>query len=272
MELVGYVRVSSNGQVDGFGLESQQRAIRRWAKANGHRVVKWCSDEGVPGTVDAVDRPGLTCVGDAITNRGAAGIVVARLDRLARAITVQEAALALFWKLGARVFAADTGEVQADDPDDPMRMGIRLVLGVINQIDRAAVVKRLRDGRRAKAATGRKAVGAYPYGSHGAGKGRERDAAPLEAEQVAVRRVGELRRSGCSYRQIAAMLDAEAPSAPAGTALVCDGRSGHSHPVGPTYELRAVEAVATGDGLSQVWRAKYGAEVVTGGGGVAVVL
>ena len=210
MDLVGYLRVSSEGQVvDGFGLVSQERAVKAWAKQNGHRVVHWCRDEGVSGTLDASERPGLACVVDAITSGAAKGVVVARLDRLARALTVQEATLALFWKRGAKVYAADTGEVLPDDPDDPMRTAIRQVFGVFAQLDRAMVTKRLRDGRTAKAATGRKAVGAYPFGYRGTGKGRERDAGPDEVEQVALGRIAELRRDGKSYREIARTLDAE---------------------------------------------------------------
>ena len=58
------------------------------------------------------------------------------------------------------------------------------------------VAKHLRDGRAAKAAGGRKAVGDYPFGHAATGKGRERDAGPTEAEQKAVARIVELRREG----------------------------------------------------------------------------
>ena len=155
------------------------------------------------------DRPGLACTLDAITTGVAAGIIVARLDRLARQLTVQEATLALVWQRGATVCAADTGEVHRDDPDDPMRTAIRQVMGVFAELDRKMVAKRLRDGRLAKAAAGRKAVGDYPFGYAAAGKGRERDAGPTEAEQKAVARIVELRRAGRSYREIASALDAE---------------------------------------------------------------
>jgi DNA invertase Pin-like site-specific DNA recombinase len=209
MRLVAYLRVSSEAQLDGFGLDVQRRGVRSWAKANGHRVVKWCSDEGISGTLDAADRPGLACALDALSDGTAEGLVVARLDRLARSLAVQEAALAAAWRLGALVFAGDGGEVQQDDPDDPMRTAMRLVAGVFAQLDRGQVVKRLRDGRRAKAATGRKAVGAYRYGYRGHGSGRDRDSAPDPTEQAGVRRIVELRRQGASYRTIGATLDVE---------------------------------------------------------------
>lgn len=209
MRLVAYLRVSSECQVDGYGLDAQRRAVRSWAKTNGHRIVHWCTDEAVSGALDASERPGLSCVMDHLADGSAEGLIVARLDRLARSLTVQEATLGLVWRRGATVFSADTGEVHSDDPDDPMRTAIRQVMGTFAELDRKMVSKRLRDGRRAKANAGRKAVGDYAYGYQGSGKGRERDAAPNPAEQVAIRRIVDLRGSGTSYRAIAETLDAE---------------------------------------------------------------
>lgn len=209
MKLVSYLRVSSEGQIDGYGLDAQRRAVRAWAKANDHRIVHECADEAVSGALDASERPGLSCVLDQLADGTADGVIIARLDRLARQLTVQEATLGLIWRRGAAVFSADQGEVHADDPDDPMRTAIRQVMGCFAELDRKMVAKRLRDGRRAKAAAGRKAVGDYAYGYCATGKGRDRDAGPNGAEQEAVRRIVELRSAGQSYRQIASTLDAE---------------------------------------------------------------
>lgn len=213
MRLVGYVRVSSESQLDGFGLDVQEHAIRRWAKVNGHRIVAIHTDAGISGATDAADRPGLSAalleLQEPPRPPSAEGLVVARLDRLARALTVQEAALAVAWRAGARVFTADSGEVMHDDPDDPMRTALRQVVGVFAELDRRMVVKRLRDGRSAKAAAGRKSTGVYAYGYTAGGKGRDRDAIPQPAEQRAVERIVALRRDGASYRAIAAHLDEE---------------------------------------------------------------
>jgi DNA invertase Pin-like site-specific DNA recombinase len=211
MRLVAYLRVSTTTQLDGFGLDVQRSAIRRWAKANGHRVVEWREDAGISGSTDAVDRPGLSDALQLLRRPPTVdGLVVARLDRLARALTVQEACLALVWREGGHVFTADGGgEVQQDDPDDPMRTAMRQMVGVFAELDRRTTVKRMRDGIRAKAATGRHATGSYAFGYEGAGKGRERDAAPRRDEQAAVRRIVELRAEGVPYRTIAETLDAE---------------------------------------------------------------
>ena len=53
------------------------------------------------------------------------------------------------------------------------------------------------------------AVGQYRYGYTGAGKGRDKNAAPRADEQAAVARIVELRRAGESYRSIATTLDTE---------------------------------------------------------------
>lgn len=209
MRLVAYLRISSNGQLDGYGLDNQRRDIQTWAKRHGHEIVDECQDV-VTGKADTIDRAGLLRAMQLIRRPPEAeGIVAGRLDRLARQLTTQEAILALVWREGGRVFTADSGEVLQDDPDDPMRTAIRQVQGVFAELDRKTVVKRLRDGRRAKAAEGKHATGAYPFGYRGVGKGRARDAGPRADEQATIARIIELRAAGHSYRAVAAMLDAE---------------------------------------------------------------
>jgi DNA invertase Pin-like site-specific DNA recombinase len=126
--------------------------------------VKWVADPAMSGALPAVDRPGLTDALALLRDGSADGLIVRDLDRLARAVTVQEAILAEVWnRLGGRVFEA-TGEVLRDDPDDPMRTAMREMAGVFAGLERRLVVKRLRDGRAEKARQGGHAVGRPPYG------------------------------------------------------------------------------------------------------------
>lgn len=209
MKLVAYLRVSTQGQIDGYGFDVQRADIRKWARANGHKIVGWYQDT-VTGKADTSDRPGLLEALQMLRKPPQAdGLVVGKMDRLARQLTVQEAILALIWGEGGTVFTAESGEVAKDDLDDPMRNAMRQMMGVFAELDRKTVVKRLRDGRRAKAEAGKHAVGPYRYGSQGVGKGRERDAGPNADEQVAVARIMSLRGAGASYRAIAEQLDSE---------------------------------------------------------------
>lgn len=206
MRVYGYTRVSTQGQADdGYGLAVQEQAIRAWAKAQGHRVVALATDAAVSGTVEADDRPGLVEALAAIANGDADALVVARLDRLARTLTVQEAAIARVWQSDGRVFSVETGEVLRDDPDDPMRTFTRQVFGAVAQLDRAMIVKRLRAGRRAKAEAGGYAYGAPRYGT----RAKDRRLVADAAEARAVARAVALRSQGCSYRGIADALTAE---------------------------------------------------------------
>jgi DNA invertase Pin-like site-specific DNA recombinase len=208
MDLVSYLRVSSGSQVDGFGLPVQRRAVQGWAKRNGHRIVDEVIDAGVSGALAATDRPGLSAVLDQLRPPPRArGLVVARLDRLARSLTVQEAVLAIIWKAGGAVFTADGGLVDQDDADDPMRTAIRQVQGVFAQLERSLVAKRMRDGRRLKAEQGAHAVGQHPFGQRSGGPGR--DGVVHDDERAVVERIVQLRSEGASYRSICAVLDAE---------------------------------------------------------------
>ena len=163
LKAVAYVRVSTDRQSEeGFGT-IQHEAVRRWAKLAGHRLVAVHADEGLSGALPATARPGLAAALDMIRTGAADALVLPKLDRLARTLSVQEAALASIWAQGGRVFLPD-GEVLRDDPDDPMRTAMRQMMGVFSQLERGMITARLRAGRAAKASAGGYAYGSPPYG------------------------------------------------------------------------------------------------------------
>ena len=162
--LAGYIRVSTGSQLDGFGLEDQECIVRRWTRENGHRLVKLFVEKAVPGTVAGDERPELADALLWVEEKRVHGIVAPNLDRLARELVVQEAALAQTWKHGGRAFMADQGEILPDDPEDPMRTAMRQMMGVFAQLDRGMTVAKLRRGRRIKGEKGQYAYGAPPYG------------------------------------------------------------------------------------------------------------
>lgn len=202
MKLAGYLRVSSKEMQDeGQGVELQRLALVRSLRGTGNSVVAWATDEGVSGTLAAEDRPGLSEVLGLLRDRKVHGVAVRDLDRLARSVTVQEATLAAIWAQGGAVFTT-AGEEPKDDPNDPMRTAMREMAGVFSGLERRLVIKRMRDGRLAKAARGEHASGCYPYGW---AKGGRRD----PRAQAALARMVELAGAGVSTREIAAALVAE---------------------------------------------------------------
>jgi DNA invertase Pin-like site-specific DNA recombinase len=202
MELAGYIRVSTDQQaVEGLGLDVQRQAIKAWAKAAGHRLAGVHADEGVSGAKDLADRPGLGDALDAVRSGAVGGLVVYRLDRLARDLVLQEQLIAEVRRLGGVLFTTSAGEAGYldDDPDDPSRKLIRRVLGAVNEYERSMIALRLRSGRRRKAERGGFAYGSPAYGFK-ATEGRE--LAPEPAEQAAISRALDLQAEGRSLRAI----------------------------------------------------------------------
>jgi DNA invertase Pin-like site-specific DNA recombinase len=214
LDLIAYRRVSTEGQVEtGYGLDDQRTRITGWA-AGGHRIAGWETDPGITGTADEAGRPGVLAVLKAIERGDAAGLVVTDLGRLSRLLTVQEAILAKVWDLGGRVFTVESGEVLPDDADDPMRTAMRQMAGVFFQLERAMLLKRLKNGRAEKARQG-----GYIGGNVAFGRTLDDDGefADDPAEQAVIARVRELRAAGGSLRQVAAAMEAEGHQTKAGT-------------------------------------------------------
>jgi DNA invertase Pin-like site-specific DNA recombinase len=207
--VVGYLRVSTDRQAEhGHGLAVQRQAITRWARANGFRVSQFVADEGISGSNGLDSRVGLADALDLVRRRTAVGIVVYRLDRLARDLVLQETLLADVKRMGGRIFstsAAESGYLGDDADDDPSRALIRQVLGAVSQYERSIIAMRTRAGRRRKADQGGFAYGSPPFGMRAEGGALVVD----ESEQSAIRRAVELHRDGASIRSIATALTAE---------------------------------------------------------------
>lgn len=201
MKLVGYVRVSTDKQAEeGLGLEVQETAIRKWAKAAGHRVIAVCSDAGISGSNGLEGRVGLASALEMLTSGSAKGLVVYRLDRLARDLVLQEQLLMEIRRKDAEVFSTAGGEQDylKDDPDDPSRRLIRQILGAVNEYERGMIRLRLRRGRERKAERGEYAGGRPSFGY--AAIAGELVAAP--EEQQVIDEARKLRASGASIRAI----------------------------------------------------------------------
>ena len=204
MKVVAYARVSTKLQAEeGLGLPVQVAGIEKWCSVHGHELVATVTDEGISGTREAWDRPGLTDALTMLENETADALVVHRLDRLARSLTIQEAILAHVWKLQRSVFTVDAGEILQDSQDDPMRTALRLMTGVFAQLERAMLVKRLSDARRHKASLGGHSVGSSPFGFRPGDWDLEED----PAEQETLREIARLHAEGHNASQIARCLN-----------------------------------------------------------------
>lgn len=216
MRVVGYVRVSTKVQAKGESLNDQRELIEEWAKEQGHVVVEIHEDGGESGKLPAEEREGLLAALSMVEAGEVDALVVKSLDRLARALHVQEAVLARVWVSEADTWEAlGNRQVLRDDPDDPMRTFVRQVTGAANQLDAGLVTLRLRSGRRSKEKRGGYGGGFVRFGWAVVGQGKDAKLVEVEGEQATLRRMRRLRKRH-TYRSIAAKLNAEGVTAKGG--------------------------------------------------------
>jgi DNA invertase Pin-like site-specific DNA recombinase len=197
---VAYLRVSGRGQVEGDGFHRQRDAITRFVAGSGLELVDEFRDEGVSGTRELADRPGLAALLDRIETNGVKVVVVERADRLARDLMVNEVIVDQLSRAGARVLTADGADLTAAD-DDPTRTLIRQVLAAVSQFEKTVIVLKLKAARaRVRRRTGR-CEGRKPFGTR-------------TGEPAVIERIVELRRKPrgrprMSVAAIAARLNGE---------------------------------------------------------------
>lgn len=166
-QAIGYVRVSTETQVEGFGLDDQRAAVTQLAEELDAELVAVYADEGESGKEGLDTRAGLVAVLDHLTSHPDTVLIIPRLDRLARDLIVQEQVLADIWRAGATVTPCSPAErvyCQPDSPDDPARTLIRQVLGAVAAYERAMIRLRMTRGRRRLLAEQGWAGGPEPYG------------------------------------------------------------------------------------------------------------
>lgn len=160
----GYLRTSGKGQIGNDGFPRQREAITRYAKANRIEIVQEFTDEAVSGTLDAMDRNGLTDLFVALKSNGVRLVVVENATRLARDLMIGEIILSEFRKIGVRVISADGGVDLTIGNDDPTGKLIRQILGAVSEWEKCALVQKLRASRLCMRRAGQRCEGKKPYG------------------------------------------------------------------------------------------------------------
>lgn len=191
----GYLRTSGKGQIGNDGFPRQREAITRYAKANGIEIVQEFTDEAVSGTLDAMDRLGLTDLFVALKANGVRTVLLENASRLARDLMISEIILAEFRKIGVTVISADGGVDLTLGNDEPTGKLIRQILGAVAEWEKCALVQKLRASRLRMRRSGQRCEGKKPYGH-----------TPDEAKIVDS--ILSLRKEGKSFVVIAEQLNA----------------------------------------------------------------
>lgn len=197
---VSYLRVSGASQVQGDGFIRQRHAIEHYAKISDLKIVGEFQDEGVSGTNELENRPGLQQLMQRIAGNGVRIVLVEHADRLARKLLVQETILEKLRGLGVSVIASDGTDLTVED-GDPTRKLIRQILGAVAEFEKSMIVAKLGTARRRIRSRGDRCDGRKPFGH------REGEAETLE-------RIRRLRRKSrgkvaLTYDAIADLLNRE---------------------------------------------------------------
>jgi DNA invertase Pin-like site-specific DNA recombinase len=204
MKLIGYVRVSTEEQANsGASLAAQSEKLRQYAALYGHELIEIIEDAGQSAKTQ--ERPGLQRAFALLRSGEAAGLLVAKLDRLTRSVADMDAMIREYFGDRAKYSAA---LLSVQDQIDTTTAGGRLVLNVLMSVaqwEREAIGERTRDTLRHKRDNGE------VYGSTPMGYIREGDRLQESAQGLAtIARIKAMRASGSTLRQIAAALNADA--------------------------------------------------------------
>jgi site-specific DNA recombinase len=204
--VVGYVRVSTEGQADsGVSLEAQRAKLNAYAVAMDLDLVAVLVDAGF--SAKSLARPGVQAALAMLESGQVDGLLVVKLDRLTR--SVRDLA-----DLLDRYFASRFSLLSVADSIDTRSAAGRLVLNVLGSVgqwEREATGERTRDAlahlRSEGVQLGGEALGWKR--TEAADENGRRVVVEATDELASVARIVALRSDGVSMREIAAVLTAE---------------------------------------------------------------
>jgi len=160
MKLVGYCRVSTENQKEEGTIRVQVDALWDFTKSYGHDLVEIFKDDGLSGDLEA--RPALSEMLDYLeVNKEVDGVLIFKLDRLARDLYIQEHFIKKLDELGKSLHSIKEPDLAGNDP---MRKAFRQFLGIVSELEKNFITMRLSGGRIAKAKRGGYAGGGPPFG------------------------------------------------------------------------------------------------------------
>jgi len=158
--LIGYCRVSTENQKEEGTIEIQEKELKRYTEKNNFELMKIFKDEGVSGSLE--NRPGLAELFYFIeANEGIEGVLIYKLDRLARDLYIQEHLIKKLEELDIKLLSIKEPNL---DSKDPMRKAFRQFMGIVSELEKAFITMRLSGGRINKASKGGFAGGVVALG------------------------------------------------------------------------------------------------------------
>lgn len=207
----GYCRVSTETQAEkGYGLEAQEKEIRKYTTAHGLELEAVFTDAGISGNLKDTDED------EAISKRAAlmemlstlsAGdtVIVLNTSRLWRSDMTKAIIRRELMKHGAKILSVEQPkyDLYTKDPNDYL---INAIMEALDVYERMSIALKLARGRTIKARGGDKPAGVAPFGYQYSPDKKHIDIDPEEAQ--AVKMIFTEGQKGQSLHQVANYLNA----------------------------------------------------------------
>jgi site-specific DNA recombinase len=199
MKLIGYIRVSSEGQADNTSLEDQELKIQAYCTALNHEFVGLYKDVQSGGKSD--NCKGLqTAIADMLDGK-ADGLIVLKLDRLGR--RASDVLTLIDKKLQPNNKALVVIDMNMDTSTPTGKLVLTMLAGVA-EFEKSQINERTKNGKKARAKTSDYANGGQPKFGH---KADNKNLVVDEKEQQIINIIRRHHKSGKSQRQIAEYLN-----------------------------------------------------------------
>ena len=155
--MVTYLRVSTSEQaLSGLGVEAQRATVLAYAQRKGLTILDEHCDQGISAK-SLKGRPGALAALEAVRSGKAAGLLVAKMDRLSRSVVDGASLMEQAAREGWALHFADL-DIDTSTPAGEMAANI-IISG--SQYERRLISQRTRDALAAKRARGER-LGAAP--------------------------------------------------------------------------------------------------------------
>jgi len=200
-KIVGYVRVSSQGQAEnGISLEAQRAKIKQYAELNDAELINIYADEGISGK-KVSNRPGLLEALQ-VAKAEKAAFVFYSLSRFGRSLRDVLKMTDELQKAGAAIVSIS----EKIDTVSAIGKVVFRILAALNEFEIEQMSERTKGALSHLKTQGKKTGGLVPYGFT---KNKDNQLTPNTQEQKVIRTINKCYQNGMNYSKIAAFLNNE---------------------------------------------------------------